>query len=76
MKPEVSSLLTLEGIILQSQRVVQLPTVLLGKIPHRENIKLLSLSKLKEGECFCLMSKLFIKQLVHVLFAWVGLFYF
>lgn len=76
MKPEVSSLLTLEGIIPQSQQVVQLPTVLLGKIPHRENIKLLSLGKLKEGECFCLTSKLFIKQLVHVLFAWVGLFYF
>lgn len=44
LKPEVNSLLALEEIIPQSQHVMQLPTVLLGKISHRENIKLLVLA--------------------------------
>lgn len=43
MKPEVNSLLALVEIILQSQRVMQLLTVL-GKILHRENINLLVLA--------------------------------
>lgn len=44
LKLEVSSLLALEEIIPQSQQVVQHPTVLLGTISHRENIKLLVLA--------------------------------
>lgn len=36
----------------------------------------MSLSKLKEGENFCLTCKLFIKKLVHVLFGWFCLFHF
>lgn len=49
LKPEVNSLLALVEMIPQSQRVMQLLTVL-GKISHRENINLLVLQSGKEGE--------------------------
>lgn len=46
---------------------MQLPTVLLGKTPCRKNGALFVLAGL-QGDGFCVPSKLFVKELVHVLF--------
>jgi len=77
LKPEVSSLLALEGITPQSQQEAQLPTVLSGKISHRENMKLLVLASWKRENFFVWHLSYLSRRLCVFCLIWVFvLFYF